>query len=1077
MIRKASISSGRRYILLAVLFVTSQWLAAGSHHQIRPALARYLAPLLHPDGTTRWLEARLPGGFEHATWSIADKPSRHSQLSANPELEVAIEHFESRTRALPSQARDFDARHAKSILRLVMALDLDDLDRLIDDLRLLIADDLIHGASLHTTLSAAYLQRFDVSHDPVDIIQALEATSAALLDNSDQREAQFNRSLTLGHLFLRQGARSSWQQYLQDSKPDGWQSEAQERLNALNQSKFSPAIFIRDPPGHSVLDGSMEIREHFELPDSGATKTLWDLVENELFPAWVDAMVMDEEAKAARVVERLTFAGSWLSRETGDQFLASAATTLQTSRHLDVLVEGHQLYTQGLRQYRAQQIAKAQHSFSRSAQLLAESGSPYHLAAQRYLANCAYLARDYPLAIAQAEATLHEANLRSFYSLAGKAAWIRGTLAFEQADLRNAKAFFGHALKSFMKTRESAHQSSIYSLLATTHTFLGDTRQAWSYRYQALYLAVRALPFERFPLIFSEAAQAASEEGYFEAALAFQQETLHLELENGNPLAIAEAFWWRSSIYLEAERRQEAWEDLRNASTWCAAIEDATIREHTRAGLLVLRGKLLSHTNPRQSLDILNQALTIYNEIELFSFTTEIHLQRAKALIQLDAERQAETALLQAIEEFERQTLGTDHWLDRVRQFDQASEAFELMLGLQLRTLDMNRAWTVAERGKARWMLEQLSGSVAQPPGSLGILQEELPDDTAFLEFSVLPDQVAYWFLTRESARYGTIPVSREKLRHEINTLLNGLARAGQDPENISSLLFDRLLGRNGLPKKGHLIIVPDKELFLLPFAALLDRHSGKYLIETHVLSVVPSAAIYRTLSKRPSSSEPFGEASALVIGDPAFDQQLFPSLSRLPAANEEARSLAAQNPHSVLQTGDQATVQAFLDELDHHRIVQFSGHAEAHPKNPQLSKLIFAPGKSRFDSGEFFVWDLHNLHLQNVELVILSACGTGDGTVSNLEGSLSLAHAFLATGTPTVLATLWNVEDQTSHDFMSRFHTNLRQGSSPESALRQTQVSLLHSNNPSRHSPKNWAAFQLIGTSRKYPELRKAPL
>ena len=99
-----------------------------------------------------------------------------------------------------------------------------------------------------------------------------------------------------------------------------------------------------------------------------------------------------------------------------------------------------------------------------------------------------------------------------------------------------------------------------------------------------------------------------------------------------------------------------------------------------------------------------------------------------------------------------------------------------------------------------------------------------------------------------------------------------------------------------------------------------------------------------------------------------------------------------------------------------------------------------------------------------NANLAVLSACKTAFGKQIAGEGMLGLTRAFFTAGVPSVVASLWNVEDNATKKLMVEFHTRLRDGERPAKALQEAQRQLLKSRKYS--SPVFWAPFVLMGDS-----------
>ena len=100
---------------------------------------------------------------------------------------------------------------------------------------------------------------------------------------------------------------------------------------------------------------------------------------------------------------------------------------------------------------------------------------------------------------------------------------------------------------------------------------------------------------------------------------------------------------------------------------------------------------------------------------------------------------------------------------------------------------------------------------------------------------------------------------------------------------------------------------------------------------------------------------------------------------------------------------------------------------------------------------------------MDKVDLVTLSACRTalGQGKPDGSEIT-SLAESFSSAGTPSVLASLWSVEDESTRQLMEVFYKALAKGHGKAAALREAQLTLL--NAPSTSHPYYWAPFLLLG-------------
>ncbi len=242
-----------------------------------------------------------------------------------------------------------------------------------------------------------------------------------------------------------------------------------------------------------------------------------------------------------------------------------------------------------------------------------------------------------------------------------------------------------------------------------------------------------------------------------------------------------------------------------------------------------------------------------------------------------------------------------------------------------------------------------------------------------------------------------------------------------------------------------HLHLVPEGVLHYLPFAALLDEE-GRFLIERYALSMAPSASILK-LSR---AHNPRRWRSMLLLADPE---------RRLPGSRQEVLAIQAESPNRRLAlVGDKAT-KATLEELaDSYDILHFATHGRFDSRTPWRSYLEL------HDEG-LSVEEIGQLKL-DAYLVTLSACETAlsggllDDVPSGDEG-VGFNQAFLAAGTPTVMASLWPIDDRVSSDFMIDFYEGLGPAGKAH-ALAEVQRRFIRDTG-TRH-PFYWAPFIIIG-------------
>jgi tetratricopeptide (TPR) repeat protein len=369
-----------------------------------------------------------------------------------------------------------------------------------------------------------------------------------------------------------------------------------------------------------------------------------------------------------------------------------------------------------------------------------------------------------------------------------------------------------------------------------------------------------------------------------------------------------------------------------------------------------------------------------------------------------------------------------------------------------------------ASRARLEVRLVHDSGIRASQPMTIGEspgeVQKKLPADTAVLAYFVGDSRSHAWLLTAGELRHEVLP-GRRVLEAAVRDFV-ARQRSGVAPDAQSAAPFlGSLLGGVGARR---LLVLPDGPLNSLPFAALpMSRARPKeMLVDRFVVNVAPSLAM--ALQPKPGSTAG-GVARVAVISDPVYsaeDRRLTMAsndaskyrgaesddrgFSRLPYSAIEARAVArAFAGADVIQlAGFDATASrvAALQSRDLD-VLHFATHAVPRRDAPEQSALFlteYAADGSALRRDRLTADDITRTGLR-ADVVVLSGCATGDGRELRGEGVLGLTYGFLATGSHTVVASLWPVEDALTARFMEEFYAAYRTTGRATEALRTAQL------------------------------------
>ena len=243
-----------------------------------------------------------------------------------------------------------------------------------------------------------------------------------------------------------------------------------------------------------------------------------------------------------------------------------------------------------------------------------------------------------------------------------------------------------------------------------------------------------------------------------------------------------------------------------------------------------------------------------------------------------------------------------------------------------------------------------------------------------------------------------------------------------------------------------RIYIVYDRSHPLIPYEVL---HDGQhYMAEKYTLVYAPSMSVLKKCIER---RHPMGQ-KLVALGNPDLGNPNF----NLAYAEDEVKKLAEIYPDSRILTGaeaSEAAVQLLAPDAD---ILHLACHGVIDENDPKKSHLRLAPDKN--NDGFLTADEIMDLNLQ-CSLVTLSACDTGRGRILMGGEILGLTRAWIYAGTPSVLASLWKVDDRATSQLMTAFYENLKTHDKAK-ALQLAQLDMIKQG----LSPFYWAAFCLYG-------------
>ncbi|MBD2554563.1 tetratricopeptide repeat protein [Limnothrix sp. FACHB-708] len=579
--------------------------------------------------------------------------------------------------------------------------------------------------------------------------------------------------------------------------------------------------------------------------------------------------------------------------------------------------------------------------------------------------------------------------------------------------------------------------------LGNIYNNLGQHQQAINYYEQALAIQRAIGDQESEAVVLSSLGNSYYDLGQYQRAITYHEQSLAIKRKIGNQSGVAYSLTVLGMAYHALNQYQRAIEYYEQSLAIARAIGDREVAAMT------------------------------FSNLGFANFYTNRLAESAKAL-------QSSLDLLEAIQA----DLGQND-RDRTSLLETQQNVYQ---ALQQTLIAMNQATegvVVADRGRARSLLSFLQSNPESKNSSLtaaemqSIAQQQ---KGTIIHYSAVWGELYIWVIPPQGAiAFRKVPLpesakglgqTAEALRNSAVTLrlismrgndqgLSDLANQlrGTGNERITENPTDLRQGYDLLIKPiadllptetgSKLIIIPHRELAVVPFAALRDE-SGKFLIDRHTLAFAPSVSVLAEAARRPQTSN----GPALVVGNP---NPMPDNLNPLQGAEAEARAIA-QILNATPLIGAQATESQVKERIDRAGLLHFATHGVV-PRTVDgglESWLALVPGGN--EDGRLTIAEIFDRNLQ-ARLAVLSACDTGRGTVSG-EGVIGLARAFLKAGVPTVVASLWKVPDEPTALMMQAFYAERAAGSDPAVALRSAMLQVREQ----YPGPQNWAAFVAIG-------------
>ncbi|MBD1903796.1 tetratricopeptide repeat protein [Trichocoleus sp. DQ-A3] len=668
---------------------------------------------------------------------------------------------------------------------------------------------------------------------------------------------------------------------------------------------------------------------------------------------------------------------------------------------------------------------------------------------------------------------------------------------------REALGYYQQALTITKQIGDKEAEGGTLNNSGFVYLNLGQYTKALEYFQQALTITKQIGDKAGEGINFNNIGEVYLQLGQYLKALEYYQQALAIFKQTGFQQGEGVTLSGIGGVYRQLGQYSKALEYYQQALTVAEQISDKAAEGTVLNKIGTFYGNLEQYA---KSLEYFQQSLAIAEQIN-DKVLEGTNLSNIGFIYNAQGKySQAETTLFAAIEVLESLRARELKDDQKISIFETQATTYRLLQQALVAQNKFDKALEIAERSRGRALVELLDFKLSQnssnepnikPPTFPEIQQIASQQNATLIQYSVIYEPFKgegeqewqqsklYIWLVKPT---GEFTFKQVDLKKSLNKSLQDLVSTSRDDIGVRSRSIFEVTVANSqtenstkklqqlhkiliapiadlLPKDPNegVIFIPQESLFLVPFPALQDD-GGKYLIEKHTILTAPSIQVLDLTRKQKHN----GQRSAnnvLVVGNPTMPKiqigELVAKLDALPGAEKEAIQIAKFFNTEAL-TGSKATKITVMQLMQKARIIHLATHGLLYDFKGfgVPGAIALAPNGKPDDGidGLLTAGEIFDMKLQ-ADLVVLSACDTGRGNITG-DGVIGLSRSLISAGVPSVMVSLWAVNDNSTAFLMTEFYRNLQQKPDKAVALRQAMLTAMKQ----YPNPKQWAAFILIG-------------
>ncbi|MBK7933570.1 MAG: CHAT domain-containing protein [Acidobacteria bacterium] len=1066
-----------RYLLVGVIVIvscTAVWRIGLYRSNIETGLAELQGSI----SDSRPIEVRI-ADFDHAPWTA---------IRGNPNLEQKDARDRAERLLVAAAGEQDDATSLAALGKFYLA------ERKFEK-----ANDLFERAAskekeaavIHADWGASLLELGKFTRDSGDRARSVELFDQALgrfeeaLDRSPKMlEARFNLALCLEALYLSDGSRKAWSDYLSLDSSSKWAEEARQRFARFDTS------FVELKPE--------KLREDFlSAASSGDRDAAWSLLSKNreliaqkylpqnLAMAFVDA----DPAERSQLLNALDLAGMLEAENTNDTFASNIARYYRGRNVTEIamLREAQAAVKNGYRSCLELKYSECLTEFNRAEMIFGQVGNIWEANLSAYFVGYCRINLGDGFAGIEILGKVVE------YAKKNKFKWLEMTALYWNAGAKRliklqaeSNVLYRRALVIAENIGDDyAIQRNLFDL-SFNSSFLGQYSEAFAYMQRAAALSFPSGSSMRQRYRNANfASQTYSSAGLNSCAKAAAVEAVTLADSLNDLMFKANSRGTASITFLRSGENETARKYIDESLDTAANIGDEKTRNKVTAIAQIRAASIAEQTGDlAESIRLLREADEALDVEAISHYQYQAKKGLLYGLNSAGEKEELDRRLPQTIALIEEYRGNIELEKERTSFFDNGVTIYDIAVESEFEKGDLAAAFNYTERSTSRSLVDRMRShentafpaSISGPgPFTIDQIRERMNASSQIVRFSVLEKKLLIWIISKD--KFSVVPVTisaaelRSKVENYVRLVKRGIPADGGAISSSGQELYRLLIEpvSDQLDASLETCVIPSKFLYYLPFAALADL-SGEPLVKTYSIGYAPSATIF-VLASADAAVRPRSQTeSLLAVGNPAFSPTDFADLPNLPSAEIEVKTIAGNYRKPTILMNEAAKKETFVREISSADIIHFAGHYVVAERDPDSSYMLLASNGKSASESILTNEELEKIRLTRTKLVVLAACDSGLENYFDGEGLVGLSRTFLASGVPVVVASQWSVDSDASAELMKRFHIHRRSNrmSTPR-ALRAAQLELATEQNGRFTNPYYWAAFAVFGGNSSY--------